>query len=40
MGGGGWGDINIHIDINMSIDIRIIVNMNNILGGGGPLPGP
>ena len=26
--GGGWGDINIHIDINMNIDIHIIINMN------------
>ena len=32
--------INIHIDINMNIDIHTIINMNNILGGGGPLPGP
>ena len=38
--GVGWGDINIHIDINMNIDIHIIINMNNILGDGGPLPGP
>ena len=38
--GVGWGDINIHIDINMNIDIHIIINVNNILGGGGPLPGP
>ena len=27
--GGGWGDINIHIDINMNIDIHIIIHMNN-----------
>ena len=26
--GGGWGDINIHIDINMNVDIHIIMNMN------------
>ena len=26
--GGGWDDINIHIDINMNIDIHIIINMN------------
>ena len=26
--GGGWGDINIHIDINMNIDIHIIINTN------------
>ena len=32
--GGGWGDINIHIDINMNIDIHIIINMNNSLGWG------
>ena len=32
--GGGWGDINIHIDINMNIDIHIIINMNNNFGVG------
>ena len=32
--GGGWGDINIHIDINMNIDIHIIINMNNKFGVG------
>ena len=26
--GGGWGDINIHIDITMNIDIHIIIHMN------------
>ena len=27
-GGGGWADINIHIDINTNIDNHIIINMN------------
>ena len=28
VGGGAWGDINIHIDINVNIDNHIIINMN------------